>query len=150
MYFARKVVVAVNLNLKLEEILKPLKGLDFLKYSEVHLVHVFQTTSYALGFSEYPLIYPLQEDQQVIEQSVTSLLQKIGGDLFGQEFEGKLVTHCLFSDNPKKKFCEYLQDQRAELAIVASRQQRGLFESSFAQYVARHSDAHLMVLKQRE
>jgi nucleotide-binding universal stress UspA family protein len=150
MKFANKVVVAINVNQNLEAILAPLRKLEFLKQAEIHLVHVFQTMTYAVGFSEYPMAYPVHQDRNVIEQSINSLLVKLAVNLFGDNFEGKIVTKCLFSDNPKKKFCEYLQDEGADLVVIASREKRGLFESSFATYVSRHSQANQIILKHKE
>jgi nucleotide-binding universal stress UspA family protein len=150
MLFANKTVVAINLNQNLEAILAPLRSLEFLKRSEIHFVHVFQSTTYAVGFTEYPLIYPLNEDRQVIEKSINSLLIKLAENLFGKDFEGKVVTRCLFSDNPKKKFCEYVDEEKADLVVIASREKRGLFESSFATYVSRHSQANQIIIKHKD
>jgi hypothetical protein len=148
MKFAKKVVIAVNLEDDPAKIFAPVKALEFLKYAEIHLVHAFQTTTYALGFGEFPLAYPIEEDRRTIEQSVLALLHKVSLDLFPDN-SFKVIQKCLFSDDPKRKFCDYLGEVKADTVFIATREKRGLFESSFAAYVNRHSDANLIILKNR-
>jgi hypothetical protein len=147
MNFAKKVAVAVSMDDDLLEHLKSIKQMSFLNHSEIHLVHVFNTISYAVGFAEAPMIYPIEDDRKAIEQAVLGRLAQVSQNILPADFKGKLVHKCLFHDNPKEKFSDYLHEIRADLAIVATRKRRGLFESSFAHYLSKHSESHLIVLK---
>jgi len=148
MKFGNRVVVAVDLNLMEDEQSKMLRDLPFLKNAEVHFVHIFQTSvaGYSVGIGEVIMIYPNEADKKILEESI---LNKLVG--FSQEAvpgaQGKLIQRCLFSDNPKAMLCEYADDIKADTIVVMSRQRHGFFESSFAQYVGKHSKCHLVTLK---
>ena len=147
MRFGKKIVIAVDLQEGMEEALKPLKGMDFLRASELHFVHVFHTTTFAYGLGETALIYPIEEDRNIIHQSVLAKLVQLSAGLLPAGFEGKAYQRCLFSDDPKRKFCDYANEIGADTVIVATRQERGLFESSFAAYQSKHARAHVIALK---
>ena len=148
MRFAKKVVVAVGLNNEMTLLLKPLRNMDFLSHSEIHFVHVFNTITYTTMFSEFPMIYPVKADQKAIEQSVLAFLAQASHDFVAQNFEGKIIHRCLFDDRPKESFSNYVSEVKADLVIVPTRQKRGLFEGSFAQYVSKHTQASMIFLKQ--
>lgn len=145
----RKVALAVNLNDPIPEILKIIKNLDFLNHCEIHLVHSFLTLHYSMGFGETALVYPVEADRKVLEESVLATLTGIEKKIFPPSFKGKVIARCLFSDDPKRKFCSYVQEEGIDLVIAAARNKRGFFESSFTQYVSKHTSAHMLVLKDR-
>lgn len=145
----KKVVIAADLTNDISEVLKPIRSMDFLKHCEIHLVHVFNTVDYGFVFGEFPLVYPVEADRNSISESVLSMLRKTGKEIVPAGFEGKVVEHCLFSENPKAKFSNYLKDIHADLVIIASREKHGMFESSFAQYVGKHSATNMLILKHK-
>ena len=148
MAFAKKmIVVAVGLSDEMFEMLKPIKDMDFLAHSEIHFIHVFNTTNFTSVFSDFPVIYPLEVDHKTIEQSVLALMDKMTKDVVPRNFEGKVVKKCFFDDIPKSKFCEYVNEHNADLVIVPTRKKRGIFESSFAKYVNNHTQANMLLLK---
>ena len=147
MNFARKVIVPVNMDNNLGEVLKPLRGLEFLNRCEIQLVHVFQTTNMAYGFGEYSLIFPLETDRKKFEESVVSTLSKVSSELFPLNFQGKVISKCLFSEDPKDTFCKYVTEEKADLIIVPARKKHGWYESSFAQFVTKHTEANILILK---
>jgi hypothetical protein len=147
MSFGKKVAVAVSLDDDLMVHLQTLKDMEFLRDSEIHLIHVFNTISYAVGFAEAPLIYPVEEDRRNIEKAVLGRLETLWLDVLPVGFRGKAIFKCLFHEDPKQKFANYLDEIKADLCIVATRKRRGLFESSFAHYLEKHAHAHLIVLK---
>lgn len=147
MRFAKKVVVAVGLNENVQELMKPLRDMEFLNHSEVHFVHVFNTINYTTLYSEFPLVYPVEADQKKIEESILSFLVSMAKEVMPKNFEGKVIHRCLFGDRPKDKFCHYVDEVKADLVIVPTRQKRGFFESSFAQYVTKHTHANMILLK---
>lgn len=151
MKFAEKIAIAVDLSVEAPDEFDPLKEFDFLKNSEIHLVHVFQTTTYSFGygFSEVALIHPMQDDRNKLEASILSALKKIAETKIPKTFTGKISCECLFNDSPQRAFCDYVEKNHIDLVLVSSREKRGLFESSFAQYVAGHSKANMIILKHK-
>lgn len=149
MKFANKVAVGVNLGIDAKDEFVALKELSFLNDSEIHFVNAFQTTTYSFGLGDSALIYPMQDDRKKLEESIVASLKKISSKLFGEDFRGKIHCHCLFSDNPKGAFAEFVQNKHIDLVVVSAREKRGFFESSFSQYVQRHTKANLLVLKQK-
>lgn len=149
MLFSRKIVVAVDLSGDLSEILSPVRQMDFLKHAEIHFVHVFNTINYSFMFGDFPLVYPIEADKKMIEDGILKLLSNKAKEILPTDFDGKMMSRCLFADNTKGRFCEYVDEEKPELVIIGTRVKHGFFESSFAQYVARHSKANLLLLKQR-
>jgi len=147
MKFANKVVVAVGLSSEMFEMLQPLREMEFLAKSEIHFVHAFSTINYTSVLSDFPLIYPIQADRKAIEESVLALLSKCSQDIIPKGFSGKIIQKCIFSESPKEAFSDYVKETNADLVIVPTRQKRGLFESSFAQYVNKHTEASMILLK---
>jgi hypothetical protein len=149
MSFTHKVAVAINLNQPMTDILSALKAMDFINKSEVHFVNINLTTTYAIGLGESSIVYPLESDQKKIQESTVSALQKLASQLLSSKFEGDIITDCLFSDDPKRKFCRYVEEKNIDTVILASREKKGLFESSFTQYVTKHSRANMIILKNK-
>lgn len=150
MRFAKKVVIAVGLNPGMFGMLKGVKAMEFLDHSEVHLISVFKTIDYAYGLGEYSLVFPIADDRKAVEQSVQGALVKLWEDIAPAGFQGKVVPRCLFDEDPKDKFCQYAGELKADTVIVAARNKRGFFESSFAQYVVKHTDADVIILKHHD
>lgn len=149
MSFAQRIAVAVNLNEPHMGILKTIKHLDFFKDSEIHFVTVHMTTTFAIGLGESSIVYPLLDDQKKIQESSLSALNNLSEQILGSHFKGKVFTDCLFSDNPKSKFCDYLEQNKIDTVITTARSKKGFFESSFTQYVNKHSHANMIILKQK-
>lgn len=145
---ARKIVIAVSLE---EETLKPLqqlKKMNIANDAEIHLVHVVPTVLYARGMQFSVLTYPLPEERPKIEENIISRLKEVKNDIIP---EAQNVTYkCLFDANEKSAFTEYVDTQKADLVIVATRGRHGiktLFDSSFAQHQLRYSPVNVLVLR---
>lgn len=149
MSFAKKVAIAISLNEPLEPILESIRSLDFIKNSEVYFLNVSLTTTYAIGLGESSIIYPLEDDQKKIREQTIKKLNEMVKDILPLDFKGKVIAECLFSDNPKRKFCEYVDEKNIDTVIVAAREKRGLFESSFTQFIAKHTRANIVILKHK-
>jgi hypothetical protein len=149
MLFSKKVAVGINLNDPQTEILKGIRQLEFLNHSEVHFVTINMTTSYTIGLGESSIVYPLIDDQKKIREATISALNQLTSTLLGQNFKGKIIFECIFSDDPKRKFCDYVEDSGIDTIVLASREKKGFFESSFTNYVNKHSRANLIVLKHK-
>lgn len=147
MSFAKKVLVAVELGHTQSDLLKPLKEMDFLSECEVHFVHVFPTTNYVTGFGEYNLVYPVESDRKVIEQSVLATLVKMSHEVLPIHFAGKILQTVLFHDDPRKGFSDYAKEKMTDTIIITTKRKHGFFESSFADYVNKHTDCNMIYLK---
>jgi nucleotide-binding universal stress UspA family protein len=147
MNFTKKVIVAVGLSNDMATMLKPLHNMDFLSVSEVHFVHVFNTMNYTTVFSDFPIVYPVETDLKGIDESVLAFLVKTSKEVLPTGFMGKVLHKCFFDPSPKDKFCDYVKETNADLVIVPTREKRGVFESSFAQYVNKHTKSNMIILK---
>ena len=147
MPFLHKIAIAVNLNDPNPEVFLSLKDLEFFQRSELHFVNINLTTTYAIGFGEASIVYPLITEQKEIHDSTIVELRRVASQLLPRNFQGKLVTECLFSDDPKRRFCQYVEENGVDTVILAAREKKGLFESSFTQYVTKHTRANVIVLK---
>lgn len=147
MKVAKKVAIALNLQEPMPEVFKSLKDYDFLKDTDVHVIYSFMTTTYAFGLGETALIFPMENDRKKIEESVVAMLKDISGSLFPKGFTSRLSAHCLFSDNTKAKFCEFVEKEHIDTVVVAAREKKGLFDSSFTHYLTKHTRANVLILK---
>lgn len=147
MGFAKKIVIAVEMNNELYDVLKTVKKMNFLNEAEVNIVHISQTVSITVAFDGTPLVYPISEDRKAIRESVIETLKKVSKEFMPASFSGNVSYHCLFSDDPKRAFSEFVEEEKMDLVIVATKQKHGLFESSFAQYVNKHTKANVLMLK---
>ncbi len=147
MKFIKKVVMAIGMDDDMVERLKPVESMDFLQNCEVHFVTVFNTLNYGFVMGDIPLVYPVEADRKAIELSINDMLKNTSKQILPANFAGKLVFKCLFDQNPKALFSTYVEDVEADLVIIAAREKKGFFESSFTQYVSKHTRANLLVLK---
>jgi hypothetical protein len=149
MNFTHKVGVAIDLSDPHPELLSALKTMEFLISDEVHCISVQQTTTYAIGLGESALIYPVEPERKKVRELSLKRLEQISKEILPNNFKGKIVLECLFSDDPKRKFCDYVAENNLDTVIVASREKRGIFESSFAQFITKHSRANMIILKHK-
>lgn len=147
MKFAKKVVVAVGMFDPISKQMEPLKGLNFLSHSEVHFVHVFNMINYSTLTGDFPMVFPVEVDRKSIQESIVGLLKNISKEYMPPGFEGHIHHHCLFDESPKRKFSSFVKESHADLVIIPTREKHGVFESSFAQYVNKHTSANLILLK---
>ena len=147
MNFANKVVIAVGSFDDILQQFKQLKSMSFLDSCEIHFVHVFNTINYTALAGDFPIIYPVQADVKAIEKSVTSLLEFHAKKIVTDTFIGKMTFKCLFDQSPKRGFCDYVNDNNFDLVIIPTRIKHDMFESSFAQFVNKHCQSNMILLK---
>ncbi|MGE3610254.1 MAG: universal stress protein [Bacteriovoracaceae bacterium] len=140
-----KIFIAVDLNEEKIHPFYPLRQMGILENNEIHLVYIFRTISLNFDVNEYPVAYPLIEDKQEIEKKALVYLRKIADELSPNN--SKMFLHCLFSERPKKAFCEFVEKEKPHLIILAAREKKGTFEGSFSQYVTKHTHSHVLILK---
>lgn len=145
---ANKVIVAVSMEEETQRPLLQLQDLNFSRDTEIHLIHVMPVILYARGMDLTVLTYPLEEERPKIVETITGKLRKLAKDIFPEHT--KIVYECLFDSNEKAAFCDYVQEQKADLVVVATRGKHGLknfFDSSFAQHQLKHSPTNVLVLR---
>lgn len=147
MSFAKKVIVAIDFTNEIKNLYSDMKDMSFLENSEIHFVHVASTVTYSFVFSDMPLVYPIEDDRKEIERSTLENLKKLSDSVLPQGFKGRAQHHCFFSENPKQAFVDFANDQHADLVIIAARERRGIFESSFAHFVEKHTKANVLLVK---
>lgn len=147
MSFVNKVIVAIDFNNEIKNLFTYMNEMEFLSNSDVHFVHVANKITYSFVFSNTPLVYPIEEDRQIIEKSLMDKLTELSQKILPANFSGKVTHHCFFSENPKQHFVDYVNKEKADLVIIATRERRGLFESSFATFVDKNTKAHVLLIK---
>ena len=148
MEFGKRIVIAVDIAKEARGRFDELKDIHWTQEADIHLVYVFQEIGYNFSIDAYNMAYPLADDRVAIEKSVKSALKTLGEEVFPKGLN--IHTHCLFSENQKEKLCGVAQDLKADVVILAARKRHGIFESSFAQYMLKHSDRSLLILKDRQ
>lgn len=147
MSFAKKVIVAIDFTNEIKNLYSDMKEMSFLASSEIHFVHVANTVTYSFVFSDMPLVYPVEDDRREIEKNTIENLQKLSAKVLPAGFSGKASHHCFFSENPKQTFVDFANEKNADLVIIAARERRGIFESSFAHYVEKHTKSNVLLVK---
>lgn len=147
MSFAKKIIVAIDFTNEIKNLLSDMKEMTFLTSSEVQFVHIASKITYSFVFSNMPLVYPVEEDRQTIEESTIAHLTKLSKEILPADFSGRVSHHCFFSENPKQAFVEYINQQSPDLVIMATRERKGFFESSFAHYVDKNTKANILFIK---
>jgi hypothetical protein len=150
MPFLKKIGIAINMNHPNLEVFEALGDVDIFQGSEIHLINVNLTTTYAIGLGEASIVYPLITEQKQIQDSTIGELKRLALKILPTKYQGKMEAVCLFSDDPKRKFCHYVEENGLDTVIVAAREKKGFFESSFTQYVTKHTKAHVIVLKHQK
>lgn len=150
MKFAKKVLIPVALTDNQKDLLKPLRGMDFLSGCEIQFIHVFPTVSYASVMNEAAFIYPMENDRRVIEQSTLATLVRMAEEVLPPHFQGKVTQKVLFAEDPRKMFSDYANEIHADTVIITTKRRHGFFESSFAEYVNKHIDSNMIYLKNKE
>lgn len=148
MEFGKRIVIAVDIAKEARGRFDELKEIHWISGADIHLVYVFQEIGFNFTIDAYNMAYPLPDDRDAIEKSVNEELKKLGQEIFPKNVN--IHTHCVFSENQKEKLCEITQELKVDVVILAARKRHGIFESSFAQYMLKHSDRSLLILKDRQ
>lgn len=144
----KNVVICASLNDESLKNLESLKGDPILQNARIHLVHCFEIQVYTSDFSPY--IYPTEEKYPEIESATLKILENLAAKIVP---ESEVVKKCFFSQSPKQKVKEYLEEIDADLCIVATRGKhgiKGLFSSSFAEHLVKYSPCDLHILRPRK
>lgn len=146
MNFPRTCVVGVDVGSTDASYLESLRKMDFLKFSDIHLVHAVK--EYFTGYDV--LLGPqafIEEDKGLIEDSVTKRLKEMSEFILPYDFKGKVHFHCVFGYSPKDAFVEQVKKIKPELTIVLTRENHGFLEDSFAYHCGLHADSDVLMIR---
>lgn len=149
MTIKRKIFIPIEISRESANQLAELKDLSLLNNAEVHFIHLFQTMTYAFGIMEAPLSLPKENERDGIEKGGVELMRAIGENVLPAGFQGRVEYELRFSDDPKRCFVRLVNNEKPDLLIIPCREKHGLFESSFAQFVNKHTSVNLLLLKHR-
>lgn len=143
-----EIVLCVGLNEPCLETLAQLADSQLIKNAKkIHLIHCFEIQIYTSELVA-PYIFPTKDKYPEIEAATTKILENLAIKL-GVE-KDKYALQCFFTESPKKKTKEYLEEVGADLCVVATRGKhgiKGLFSSSFAEHLLKYSPCDIYVLR---
>jgi nucleotide-binding universal stress UspA family protein len=93
---------------------------------------------------------PAREQYPEFEEGAKNVLKVLQEHLEASFNNLSFKTSVLFDSDPKHRMTEYLKEQKADLAVVATRGKHGiegLFSSSFADHLTRYSNCDVYVLR---
>lgn len=141
----KKVILGVKLDEGFE-IVSLLNRLDFLKTSDIFLVHVSRSTDHSL-FPELKLaFYPSGEEKIILEQAIIGKLNQIKNSMVSSGRSGEIQVECLFSGNPKKSFCQFASEINSDLILLMAEKSKFPI-ASFVQYQIDHSKIPVFILR---
>lgn len=145
MSFPEKVLIAVDTNLP-EEFFVSLRKMEWMNESEIHIVHVFKLLNYGDGLS-FNISFPFSFNEKELSEAVIEKMKTMAKGFLPYGHVGKVVYKCLFDTDIKSKMSDYLSQNNFNLIVVATRERKGLFESSFANYMIKNSTVNILILR---
>jgi len=142
----KDIVICAQLNEECLAHLKQLKAHELIENHKIHIIHCFEIQVYTADFS--PFIYPSPEQYPELISSATGVLENFATELGISK--DNLNIKVLFSKTPKESIIEYIKEVKADLSIVATRGLHGiegLFASSFAEYLIKHSPSDVYIIR---
>jgi len=125
------------------------KSFDLKDGDSIDLVHIFEKHTYFSNLSTFN--FPSESQEEEIRNSIVDIL-----DSYKEKLKAKknlainINSHCLFSSSPKEEAVNFLEKNKTDVAVVATREKNGLkgfFTSSFADYLCRHGKSDVYVTK---
>jgi nucleotide-binding universal stress UspA family protein len=142
----KNIVVCVDLREESLTILKELKKRIDLKEAKVHLIHAFEIQVGVMEFTA--IVYPTPNQYPEIEKSVQGILSNLQKDLgLG---DGQVEKHCFFASSKEQTIKDYLDNQKADMVVVATRGKHGIegfFASSLADFLCKYSTCDVLVMR---
>lgn len=147
----KKIGICVDLtDNSIKQIKKTLKELNLTGVKELHFIHGFQRQIYVDNF--FFTQFPFNEQLTEIKKSVNDLLESLTKEIANAPADLVIKKECLVSDFPKKEIADYINEKGLNELILVTRTKHGIegfFSSSFAEYMLRHVDADLRILREK-
>lgn len=139
-------LIGMDVSANQNENLDSIRKMDFLKESEIHLVHVVKEylTGYDILFNSQIVI---EEDKEAIKQSVINRLKEISKEILPVNYSGKVSYHCVFGFDPKQSLVNVAADLRANLMVLATRGELQLFDESVSHFCGLHAPCDVLIVR---
>ena len=147
----RNIAICSSLNEESVDLLKTLKGDPLLEGANLHFIHCFEIQVYTSDFSPY--IYPTEDKYPELEEGAKKVLETLRDSITTPEEKERSTLNVFFSQSPKQKVKEYLEESKTDLVIVATRGKHGiegLFSSSFAEHLVKYSPCDVHILRPKK
>ena len=144
----KTIVICTTLEEECLNNLKHLKNELDLTNSQIHIITIVKIQLY--NFDLTPYIYPTENQYIEIENSAIEIMKGLGDSLGVASKE--IIYKCYFEYDVKTKARYYLEKAAADLVIVSTRGKhgvKGLFSSSFADYLCKFSPCDILVMRPR-
>lgn len=145
----KRVLYCIDLSEDSLEVIKSeLQNLDLSNMKEVHLVHAFQYQIYSDNFliSTSPGI----DEQEGLLGALKEVLLGILPEDLSSEDRNKFILKPLISASSKDVIAEYAKRSEIDEMVIATRSKHGVqgfFSSSFAEYMVRHAQCQLRIIR---
>jgi len=142
----KNIVLCSTLNPECIQTLKNLAGKIDLTNTTIHIVTLIKL--HIPIFNMAPYIYPEAIHNAYIENEALKRLKEIGDSL--NVAPNQIIYNCSFKYDVKESMKVYLEETKADLAVVAIREKNGIegfFQSSFSEYLINFSPCDVLVLK---
>jgi nucleotide-binding universal stress UspA family protein len=142
----KNIVICADLNQASLDTLKKFHRHHDYKHVMLHFVHVFEIRIYNADI--VPVIFPTESQYAEIEKSSLAILKNLAHDMGVRDDQVQLK--CFFSHSREEKIKSYLDEVKAELAVVATRGKHGIegfFSSSLADFLCKYSPCDVLVLR---
>lgn len=144
----KEVVLCATLTDESLDLLKSFGKSKLLEDARIHLVHCFEVQVYTNEFSPY--IYPTEDKYPELTEAAKIVLEGVETELKKFHPNTEFVKEVYFTQSPKQKTKEYLEEINADLVVVATRGKHGiegLFTSSFAEFLVKYSPCDIHILR---
>lgn len=145
----KKLGICVDLNeTSINQIKRKLAEMSFDGVEEIHLIHAFQKQVYVDNF--FFTQFPFQDQLEEVKNSVIGVLTSLEDTIEEKPTDLKIIKECLIADLPKNDIAQYVKDNKLDQLIIATRGKHGVegfFSSSFAEYMVRHVEAELLIVR---
>ncbi|MBC7715142.1 MAG: universal stress protein [Rhizobacter sp.] len=142
----KKIVICSTLTNECIHVLKKVSKEINLSNSEVHIINIIKLQAVVIDLSPY--IYPETIHFEMLKNGALTLLKEIGNSLNLQP--DQIIYKSAFEYDVKESIKLYLEEVKASLVVVATREKhgiKGLFTSSTAEFLIRHSPCDVLVMK---
>ncbi len=122
--------------------------LNFDEIKELHLINVFKEELFTNEFSVYT--FPPESERKTIIKTTKEQLKTISKTIVGNSKVKKIVYTSEIHHDPKLFVTNYIQKNGIDLVVSATRGVsgfKGLFTSSFTDYLVKFSPCPVLVLR---
>jgi nucleotide-binding universal stress UspA family protein len=142
----RTIVLCTTLEKDCLKTLNRVKDKIDLDDSKIIIVSIIKTQTFTFNLSPY--IFPESIHYALIEEQALKVMKELG-DSLGID-PSQINYKCSFEFEVKSHMKSILEETKADLAVVATREKHGIkgfFSSSFAEYLIKFSPCDILVMR---